>query len=109
MHLADAFIQSDLQCIQAIHFLSVCSLLNASCPPSIGLTSCQLQRQRAMQTEGITLVPVCLDSGEFEPVQCDASRGQCWCVDQEGMEIYGTRQNGKPSKCECIYSVLHSV
>uniref|UniRef100_A0A671QW17 Thyroglobulin n=1 Tax=Sinocyclocheilus anshuiensis TaxID=1608454 RepID=A0A671QW17_9TELE len=51
------------------------------------LTTCQIQRQRAMQTEGITLVP------------CDASRGQCWCVDQEGMEIYGTRQNGKPSKC----------
>ncbi len=24
MHLADAFIQSDLQCIQAIHFMSVC-------------------------------------------------------------------------------------
>ncbi len=24
MHLADAFIQSDLQCIQVIHFLSVC-------------------------------------------------------------------------------------
>ncbi len=24
MHLADAFIQSDLQCIQAIHVLSVC-------------------------------------------------------------------------------------
>ncbi len=28
MHLADAFIQSDLQCIQAIHFfLSVCVFL----------------------------------------------------------------------------------
>ncbi len=24
MHLADAFIQSDLQCIKVIHFLSVC-------------------------------------------------------------------------------------
>ncbi len=24
MHLAEAFIQSDLQCIQAIHFSSVC-------------------------------------------------------------------------------------
>ncbi len=24
MHLADAFIQSDLQCIQTIHLLSVC-------------------------------------------------------------------------------------
>ncbi len=27
MHLADAFIQSDLQCIQAIHFLSVCTCI----------------------------------------------------------------------------------
>ncbi len=25
MHLADAFIQSDLQCIQVIHVLSVCN------------------------------------------------------------------------------------
>ncbi len=25
MHLANAFIQSDLQCIQVIHFLSVCN------------------------------------------------------------------------------------
>ncbi|XP_067250747.1 thyroglobulin [Chanodichthys erythropterus] len=63
------------------------------------LTSCQLQRQQALQTGGATLVPVCLDSGEYEQVQCDASRSQCWCVDQEGMEIYGTRQNGKLLKC----------
>ncbi len=27
MHLADTFIQSDLQCIQAMHFLSVCVFL----------------------------------------------------------------------------------
>ncbi len=26
MHLADTFVQSDLQCIQAMHFLYVCSL-----------------------------------------------------------------------------------
>ncbi|OWK61504.1 Thyroglobulin [Lonchura striata] len=25
--------------------------------------------------------------------------GQCWCVDPEGMEIYGTRQRGKPAQC----------
>ncbi|RXN31691.1 thyroglobulin [Labeo rohita] len=78
---------------------TVFSIISLTCGKISGLTSCQLQRQRALQTEGITLVPVCLDSGEFEPVQCDASRSQCWCVDQEGMEIYGTRQNGKPSKC----------
>ncbi len=29
MHLADAFIQSDLQCIQVIHVLSACSMLSA--------------------------------------------------------------------------------
>nr|XP_055066345.1 thyroglobulin isoform X1 [Misgurnus anguillicaudatus] len=63
------------------------------------LTSCQLQRLRALQTGDGSLVPVCLDSGEYEQIQCDASHAQCWCVDQEGMEIYGTRQNGKPSKC----------
>ncbi|XP_056618676.1 thyroglobulin [Triplophysa dalaica] len=63
------------------------------------LTSCQLQRQRVLQTGDTTFVPVCQDSGEYEQVQCDTSRRQCWCVDQEGMEIYGTRQNGKPSKC----------
>ncbi|CAN9514513.1 unnamed protein product [Ophioblennius macclurei] len=41
----------------------------------------------------------CSPSGLFEAVQCDASRGQCWCVDQEGAELYGTRQNGRPPRC----------
>ncbi|XP_029959353.1 thyroglobulin [Salarias fasciatus] len=41
----------------------------------------------------------CSPSGLFESVQCDASRGQCWCVDQDGMELYGTRQNGRPQRC----------
>ncbi|TRY66912.1 hypothetical protein DNTS_017010 [Danionella cerebrum] len=63
------------------------------------LTSCQHQRQRALQTADTTAAPACLDSGEFDQVQCDSSRGQCWCVDQEGMEIYGTREKGRPSKC----------
>lgn len=41
----------------------------------------------------------CSPSGLFEPVQCDPSRGQCWCVDQDGMELYGTRQTGTPPRC----------
>ncbi|XP_023185938.1 thyroglobulin isoform X2 [Xiphophorus maculatus] len=40
----------------------------------------------------------CAPSGLFEPVQCD-SRGRCWCVDQDGMELYGTRQAGRPRRC----------
>ncbi|XP_011484167.1 thyroglobulin [Oryzias latipes] len=41
----------------------------------------------------------CSPSGLFEAIQCDSSRGQCWCVDQDGMELYGTRQNGRPQRC----------
>ncbi|KAM8870432.1 thyroglobulin isoform 4-T4 [Spinachia spinachia] len=41
----------------------------------------------------------CSPSGLFESVQCDASRGQCWCVDQDGTELYGTRQDGTPERC----------
>ncbi|KAM3613491.1 uncharacterized protein V6R79_000394 [Siganus canaliculatus] len=41
----------------------------------------------------------CSPSGVFEEVQCDSSRGQCWCVDQEGAELYGTRQSGTPRRC----------
>ncbi|KAG7469780.1 hypothetical protein MATL_G00132440 [Megalops atlanticus] len=63
------------------------------------LTTCQLHRQRVLLGGDATVVPGCSDSGEYQPVQCDRARGQCWCVDQEGMEIYGTRQNGEPSRC----------
>ncbi|XP_037639451.1 thyroglobulin [Sebastes umbrosus] len=41
----------------------------------------------------------CSPSGLFESVQCESSRGQCWCVDQDGMELYGTRQTGTPQLC----------
>ncbi|XP_068425804.1 thyroglobulin [Clinocottus analis] len=41
----------------------------------------------------------CSASGLFESVQCSSSRGQCWCVDQDGMELYGTRQSGTPQRC----------
>ncbi|KAK5861626.1 hypothetical protein PBY51_017086 [Eleginops maclovinus] len=52
------------------------------------LSPCQLQA-----------VLRCSPAGLFEEVQCDASRGQCWCVDQDGMELYGTRQAGTPQRC----------
>ncbi|GAB6024412.1 hypothetical protein CHUAL_009577 [Chamberlinius hualienensis] len=32
----------------------------------------------------------CTADGRFEPVQCDANH-QCWCVDESGFEIGGTR------------------
>uniref|UniRef100_A0A8C9G4S1 Thyroglobulin n=1 Tax=Pavo cristatus TaxID=9049 RepID=A0A8C9G4S1_PAVCR len=68
------------------------------------LSFCQLQKQRVLvsgyiNSSSISYIPQCLDSGAFDVVQCDVELGQCWCVDQEGMEIYGTRQRGKPTQC----------
>ncbi|XP_017594533.1 PREDICTED: thyroglobulin [Corvus brachyrhynchos] len=71
---------------------------------SSGLSFCQLQKQRILvsryiNSSSISYIPQCLDSGAFDKVQCDMELGQCWCVDPEGMEIYGTRQRGKPAQC----------
>uniref|UniRef100_A0A8C9TM60 Thyroglobulin n=1 Tax=Scleropages formosus TaxID=113540 RepID=A0A8C9TM60_SCLFO len=64
------------------------------------LTPCQLRRQQVLLSgEDAAQVPLCSDSGGYRPIQCDRTLGQCWCVDQDGEEIYGTRQNGEFSRC----------
>ncbi|XP_069076883.1 thyroglobulin [Pleurodeles waltl] len=83
------------------------------------LSFCQLQKQQILVSGYInrtttTYVPQCSGSGEFNRVQCDLEMKQCWCVDSEGMEIYGTRQPGKiaqcPGSCEVRdRRVLHGV
>ncbi|RMC14831.1 hypothetical protein DUI87_07007 [Hirundo rustica rustica] len=80
------------------------TFLSAQRMASSGLSFCQLQRQRILvsryiNSSSISYIPQCLDSGAFDQVQCDMELGQCWCVDPEGMEIYGTRQRGKPAQC----------
>ncbi|CAL8248966.1 unnamed protein product [Lota lota] len=60
---------------------------------------CVLLRQQVLEGLQGGVAPRCQESGDFESVQCDASRGQCWCVDQQGMELYGTRQSGRPARC----------
>ncbi|KAM8966804.1 thyroglobulin, partial [Pelodytes ibericus] len=72
--------------------------------PPVCLSFCQLKKQQILVSGYInrtstSYVPQCKDSGEFEPLQCDHGLGQCWCVDAEGMEIYGTRQVGRPMQC----------
>ncbi|XP_022409716.1 thyroglobulin isoform X2 [Delphinapterus leucas] len=72
--------------------------------PASCLSFCQLQKQQILLSSYInstatSYLPQCQDSGDYEPVQCDLQREQCWCVDTEGMEVYGTRQRGRPTRC----------
>eukprot|EP00070_Physeter_catodon_P049532 XP_028356426.1 thyroglobulin isoform X13 [Physeter catodon] len=72
--------------------------------PASCLSFCQLQKQQILLSSYInstatSYLPQCQDSGDYEPMQCDLRRGQCWCVDTEGMEVYGTRQRGRPTRC----------
>lgn len=71
----------------------------------LGLSFCQLQKQEVLLSTYINntaavYLPQCQDSGSYTPVQCDVRREQCWCVDTEGMEVYGTRQQGRPRRCK---------
>ncbi|MEE6463075.1 hypothetical protein FKM82_005772 [Ascaphus truei] len=72
--------------------------------PAICLSFCQLKKQQILvsgyiNSTSTSHIPQCRDSGEFESVQCNQDLRQCWCVDSDGMEIYGTRQTGKPAQC----------
>ena len=41
----------------------------------------------------------CDDKGNFMPRQCHLSAGECWCVNDIGEEIDGTRRSGKKPEC----------
>ncbi|KAK9403011.1 thyroglobulin [Crotalus adamanteus] len=90
--------------MRALLFITCLCFTNKALTSSFGLSFCQLQKQQILVSRYINssetaYIPQCLDSGDFDPVQCDLALVQCWCVDGEGMEIYGTRQKGKPRQC----------
>ncbi|XP_078090061.1 uncharacterized protein nid2a [Mustelus asterias] len=75
--------------------------LQCGAPEPIGRpkTACEQHRER-LQTElslrgpqafvGVH-IPECDEEGNFRPVQCHSSTGYCWCVNENGQEISGTR------------------
>ncbi len=56
-------------------------------------------------------VPSCDAYGAYEPLQCHASVGQCWCVDSSGQEIPGSRaEPGSRPMCKSTdRPVTHST
>lgn len=58
------------------------------------LTGCQQLRYIYQQQNiGSSFIPKCSENGQFEPIQCNNETDICWCVDQQGFEIAGTRTN----------------
>ena len=41
-------------------------------------------------------IPSCDEDGYYRKLQCDQSRGECWCVDPHGGEMMGSRIHGNP-------------
>ncbi|XP_069813178.1 thyroglobulin isoform X2 [Dendropsophus ebraccatus] len=42
-------------------------------------------------------VPTCTEDGRYEDIQCSPS--ECWCVDEQGREIQGTRTQDQQPMC----------
>ncbi|XP_037809607.1 uncharacterized protein LOC119602262 isoform X1 [Lucilia sericata] len=39
-------------------------------------------------------------TGEWNKIQCSSTTGECWCVDEQGQEMSGTRLKGTDPICE---------
>uniref|UniRef100_A0A4W3IYH5 Nidogen 2 n=1 Tax=Callorhinchus milii TaxID=7868 RepID=A0A4W3IYH5_CALMI len=85
-----------------------CPLLESAGRPK---TACEQERER-VQTQfsprgsrpySGNYVPQCDDAGKFRPQQCHQS--QCWCVDDWGREIPGTKSLSGSVPPQCIPTV----
>lgn len=59
------------------------------------LTFCELQREINIASSN-GFIPRCKDNGDFEPLQCQRTLGECWCVDESGIELPDSRTDGSP-------------
>ena len=64
-------------------------------------TPCQLAYVEADSERDGEYIPQCTETGEYEKMQClNGNVGECWCVNEDGEELAGTRQKGK-GKPDC--------
>ncbi|XP_008281347.1 nidogen-2 isoform X7 [Stegastes partitus] len=70
-------------------------------------THCEHHRDSVQTTspEGYPLfgayAPQCDENGQYLPLQCHSSTGQCWCVDSSGEEKRGTRTPAGTTPTDC--------
>ncbi|XP_029464896.1 testican-2 isoform X2 [Rhinatrema bivittatum] len=61
----------------------------------------KIQIQEAAKKKPGVFIPSCDEDGYYRKMQCDGNSGECWCVDQLGRELTGTRIHGNPD-CDDI-------
>ncbi|XP_059422088.1 testican-2-like [Carassius carassius] len=62
----------------------------------------RIQLQEGAKKKPDTYIPSCDEDGFYRRLQCDKSRGECWCVDQHGGELMGSRIHGNPDCDEMV-------
>ncbi|KAK6293867.1 hypothetical protein J4Q44_G00361930 [Coregonus suidteri] len=62
----------------------------------------RIQVQEVAKKKPGMYIPSCDEDGYYRLLQCDQSRGECWCVDQHGGEMMGSRIHGNPDCDELV-------
>ena len=69
----------------------------------IGLSACENELQKANNQPAGSLgifYPKCKFDGTYQPMQCNASTGWCWCVDvNTGQQLDWETQNKDELNC----------
>ncbi|GBP12843.1 Papilin [Eumeta japonica] len=78
-----------------------------ACAQALHQTACEQRRALVLHVSAESgspprnsWVPSCTSDGAYEKIQCRASDNVCWCVDQAGLEIAGTRAVNATPNCE---------
>nr|UZF13197.1 saxiphilin [Rhinella marina] len=68
--------------------------VNISCEYAASEKPCMKEQRKALsggQPLRGAFIPNCDEKGNYSPKQCHGSTGYCWCVDENGAEISGSR------------------
>ena len=68
------------------------------------LTSCEQAQINASGLIG-EFIPQCEEDGSYASTQCWGSTGECWCVDEYGIEIPGTRSSPGQGMPDCASTI----
>ncbi|XP_072037590.1 kielin/chordin-like protein [Amphiura filiformis] len=77
-------------CPDGVGPISVDGICCPVCP-----SHCQLAAQNAGPLIPGRFIPQCTETGEYHRRQCHGSTGYCWCVNEIGEELEGTRIRGE--------------